>query len=91
MSKAVCLLVLCIAIGGAAYGQDDWFQSKPIESIRFIGLSNVSETVLLGITEQFIGEKFQNNLFFESLGRSTWKKLSYYPIANSYRIRRLLW
>jgi outer membrane protein insertion porin family len=65
MRRAVAALLFLIAFAGLAFGQDDWFQNKPIEAIRFVGLSNIPENDLTSITAQFIGKPFRNNLFFD--------------------------
>jgi len=45
--------------------QSDWFMDKPITDIRFSGLSHVNPRDLDGIVKQFVGKKFNENLFLD--------------------------
>lgn len=65
MRKVVPFLLLALIITASAFAQDTWYQNKPIEEIRFVGLNNVSESDLAGVIEPFVGKPFQNNLFFD--------------------------
>ena len=59
--------IFFLLFGAAAFPQEqaDWYVNKPIKDIHFLGLQNVSEADLEGITEQYIGKKFTDQLFLE--------------------------
>ncbi len=65
MRTAIPALLLVLFVVASASGQEEWFQNKPIAEIRFLGLNNVSENDLAGITAPFVGKKFQNNLSYD--------------------------
>ena len=65
LRKAMIALAIAGFLSSVAWGQEDWFQGKPIEAIEFLGLNNVSATELEGITEPFIGNDFQSNLIID--------------------------
>ncbi len=59
-------LILCLTVLPTfAQEQDTWYVGKPISDIRFEGLENVSRNDLSGVIEPFIGEKFENSLFYD--------------------------
>ncbi|MDR1787225.1 MAG: outer membrane protein assembly factor BamA [Treponema sp.] len=66
----LCLIVsLGLALPAAAQESDDWYQGKPIKDLTFEGLSHVDASVLAGITDPYIGKVFDDNLYFEVLGK----------------------
>ena len=67
-SKLVFItLIFFILFGGGVFSQEqeNWYVGKPIKEIRFVGLQNVSESDLEGITEQYTGKEFTDQLFLE--------------------------
>jgi outer membrane protein insertion porin family len=63
---ALPLLLLCI---GGAFSQttDEWYQNKPIRSISFEGLKNVSQSELDGVFASYIGSKFNDQVYWDIL------------------------
>lgn len=61
----VLLLFLLVSTVNIYSQAAEWYVNKPIEEIRFIGLNNISESELSGITEQFKGEVFTDTLFWD--------------------------
>ena len=67
MRKVVLtVIILILAISAATYGQSaEWYVDKPIHEIRFIGLNNIDESELTGITKQFLNKNFTDTLFWD--------------------------
>jgi len=62
-------LVLVIAFSAYAQQTDEWYQGKPIRRIVFEGLLHVSSLELEGITEQYINKPFNDETYWDILGR----------------------
>jgi len=62
-------LVLAIAFSAFAQQSDEWYQGKPIRRIVFDGLLHVSSSELEGITEQYINKPFNDEIYWDILGR----------------------
>jgi len=62
-------LVLAIAFSAYAQQTDEWYQGKPIRRIVFEGLLHVSSLELEGITEQYINKPFNDETYWDILGR----------------------
>jgi len=62
-------LVLVIAFSAFAQQSDEWYQGKPIRRIVFDGLLHVSSLELEGITEQYINKPFNDETYWDILGR----------------------
>ncbi len=65
MRKTLLLILLSLFCLNAWAQSDDWWIGKPIEDIRFNGLLSVSEYDLVGITDEYIGQKFSDTLSWE--------------------------
>ena len=67
MRRVLLTALLAVLIfSTAAFAQSaEWYVDKPISEIRFIGLTNIDETELDGITDQFLGKKFTDTLFWD--------------------------
>jgi outer membrane protein insertion porin family len=65
----VVLLVLALAFSGFAQQTDEWYQDKPIKDVVFSGLKHVDYTELEGVVEPFIGQLFNDDVFWELQGR----------------------
>ena len=70
------VLVLVILTAFSAFSQesedqrsDDWYQGKPIRNIVFDGLIHVKASELEGLTEPFIGRIFNDEIYWDILGR----------------------
>ena len=50
-------------------GSDDWYHGKPIRRIVFDGLNNVRASELEGITDQYLGRPFTDDIYWDILGR----------------------
>jgi len=50
-------------------GSDEWYQGKPIRRIVFDGLNHILVSELDGITDQFLGRPFNDNIYWDILGR----------------------
>ena len=50
-------------------GHDSWYQGKPIRRIVFDGLTNIKTADLDGITEPYLGRDFNDDVYWEILGR----------------------
>ena len=46
---------------------EDWYQNKPIRSIVFVGLKNVSKSELDGLFSSYQGKKFSDELYWDVL------------------------
>ncbi|MDC7225903.1 MAG: outer membrane protein assembly factor BamA [Spirochaetales bacterium] len=58
--------IAVITLSTAAFAQSaEWYVDKPISEIRFIGLVNIDQSELDGITDQFIGKNFTDTLFWD--------------------------
>ncbi|AFG37605.1 outer membrane protein assembly factor BamA [Spirochaeta africana] len=57
-------LVIPLVIG-AEDNDTEWYQNKPIADIVFIGLQNVDQGDLTGITSEYIGEPFTDRRFLQ--------------------------
>jgi outer membrane protein insertion porin family len=62
-------LLLALVFSGFAQQQDDWYQGKPINRIVFDGLVHVKASELEGITEPFINKVFNDDIYWDILGR----------------------
>jgi len=62
-------LILAIAFSAFAQQSDEWYQGKPIRRIVFEGLLHVSSLELEGITEQYINKPFNDEIYWDILGR----------------------
>ena len=62
-------LILGITFSGFAQQTDDWYQGKPIRRIVFDGLVHVSSAELDGITEPYINKPFNDDTYWDILGR----------------------
>jgi outer membrane protein insertion porin family len=79
MRVGAVLLLLMFCGGLGVFGQDEapaggnpegtWYQGKPIRDIVFEGLRSVRASELDGLTEPFIGEAFNDEIFWEIHGR----------------------
>lgn len=49
---------------------DDWYYDKVIKSVSFEGLKNVKSSDLEGITNGFVGKKFDDDVFNDILNRT---------------------
>ena len=53
------VILLILILSTAAFGQSaEWYVDKPISEIKFLGLTNIDQSELDGVTDQFIGQKF---------------------------------
>lgn len=48
---------------------EDWFYGKKIKSIKFSGLHYVSRSDVSGLTKDFLGKEFSDEIYFELLSR----------------------
>jgi len=64
-------IIVFSVIAFPAFGQqsDEWYQGKPIRRIVFDGLLHVSSSELEGITEQYINKPFNDETYWDILGR----------------------
>jgi outer membrane protein insertion porin family len=66
-------VILAVGVAFAALADEpsasEWYVGKPIENITFTGLRHVKPSELEGITEQYIGKKLDDTLFWELQGR----------------------
>jgi outer membrane protein insertion porin family len=62
-------LVLALACSGFAQQSEDWYQDKPIRDVVFSGLKHVNASELEGVVEPFIGQLFNDDVFWELQGR----------------------
>ncbi|MBQ1714698.1 MAG: outer membrane protein assembly factor BamA, partial [Treponema sp.] len=51
------------------FAQSDWYYGKPIKKIVFEGLDNIKQSDLTGVTSNFIGEEFSDEVFSDLLNR----------------------
>lgn len=67
-TKLVAFLILLACIGGVfAQTSDDWYQNKPIRTITFEGLKNVTRSELDGLFSSYLGKNFNDELYWEIL------------------------
>lgn len=67
-TKFIALLMLLFCTFGVfAQAADDWYQNKPLRSITFQGLKNVSRTELDGLFAQYLGRNFNDELYMDVL------------------------
>ena len=59
------LFIIILPLSLSAQDSADWYMGKEIREIQFEGLTNFSVNDLLGITEQYIGKTFTDELFME--------------------------
>ncbi|MDR2602370.1 MAG: outer membrane protein assembly factor BamA [Spirochaetaceae bacterium] len=64
---ALTAFFICAAVQLTAQ-ESSWYLGKPITEITFDGLKHVRATDIEGVTSQYIGEIFTDELFFELLG-----------------------
>ncbi len=67
---AVSLLTVVVLVGlpgivSAQQSEEQWYQDKPIEEIRFEGLDTVAESEVRGVTDPYVGRLFTDELFLE--------------------------
>jgi outer membrane protein insertion porin family len=69
--RFVLSIILLIVVVFSVFGQqsDEWYQGKPIRRIVFDGLLHVSSLELEGITEQYINKPFNDEIYWDILGR----------------------
>jgi outer membrane protein insertion porin family len=85
------LIILSFAVVFSAFAQQsteyssDWYQGKPIRRIVFEGLVNVKAQELEGITEQFINKPFDDDIYWDILGRLY--ALEYFETINPVAVR----
>lgn len=67
MRKIFLLLLLVFGVTAILFSQEapDWYVDKPIVELKFKGLSNINVSELEGITAQFIGRNFTDELFLD--------------------------
>ena len=65
------IILLAFIIIFPAFSQEngDWYIGRPIRRVTFEGLNNVRLSDLEGVTQQYIGRNFTDNVFLELLGR----------------------
>ncbi|ULQ59845.1 outer membrane protein assembly factor BamA [Brucepastera parasyntrophica] len=70
-TKILALLVMLCICAGTLFSQvpEDWYQNKPIRSITFEGLRNVTRTEIEGMFNSYIGKNFTDDLYWEILQR----------------------
>ena len=61
----VLLLFLLVSTVNIYSQATEWYVNKPISEIKFVGLKNINETDLTGITDQFTGRNFSDTLFWD--------------------------
>jgi outer membrane protein insertion porin family len=67
-TKLFALLFLLFSLSGIfAQTNTDWYQTKPIRSITFEGLKNVTRSELDGLFSSYLGKKFTDDLYMEVL------------------------
>ena len=60
------VILLILILSTAAFGQSaEWYVDKPISEIKFLGLTNIDQSELDGVTDQFIGQNFTDTLFWD--------------------------
>ncbi|HAM77743.1 MAG TPA: outer membrane protein assembly factor BamA, partial [Treponema sp.] len=70
-----CFLLLSLFAASAIFrvsplfAQSDWYYGKPIKKIVFEGLDNIKQSDLTGVTSNFIGEEFSDEVFSDLLNR----------------------
>lgn len=62
-SRSVLLIPMLVLLTQTLLAQEDWYVGKRIHDIEFVGLRNVTETDVSGITAPFIGRDFSDALF----------------------------
>jgi len=69
--RLVLTIVLALLIIFPCFTQesDDWYQGKPVRRIVFEGLVHVKASELEGITDQFTGKVFTDEMYWDILGR----------------------
>ena len=63
------ILAFLVVFSVSAQQSDDWYQGKPIRNIIFEGLVHVSASELEGITEPYLGRLFNDEVYWDILGR----------------------
>jgi len=53
---SILLILTAVTLNLAAQSSESWYLNKPIEDIRFEGLSHVKLSDLKGITQQYVGQ-----------------------------------
>ena len=68
-TKIVALLILISCCIGSVFAEnsDEWYQGKPVRTITFEGLANVSRTELDGLFASYIGKNFSDELYWDIL------------------------
>lgn len=69
--KVFCAFIVCCFFSVSIYAQEDsdWYVGKTISQITFEGLRSVKKSELSGITNNFIGRTFSDDLYNEILDR----------------------
>jgi outer membrane protein insertion porin family len=67
--RLVVVLMFMVVFSGFAQESEDWYQGKPIRNIIFEGLRNVKMSELEGVTEPYLGQAFDDDVYWEILGR----------------------
>ena len=65
----VSFAALFLAVSAIAQSSDTWYYGKKIRNIEFKGLENVSAMELGGVTAQFVGREFTDELYLDLLNR----------------------
>lgn len=63
---AVLVMLFCFSVL-FANDMDDWYQNKPIRSITFQGLQNVTRSELDGLFSRFRGKPYTDEIYWEIL------------------------
>ncbi|HAK45823.1 MAG TPA: outer membrane protein assembly factor BamA, partial [Spirochaeta sp.] len=60
------VVILVLTLSTAVFSQSaEWYVDKPISEIRFIGLTNIDQSELDGVTDQFLNKNFTDTLFWD--------------------------
>ena len=65
-TKITALLLFCLG-GLFAQVPEDWYQNKPVRNITFEGLKNVARTELDGLFASYLGQNFNDELYWDIL------------------------
>jgi len=84
MRIAAFLLVFCFVITAGFAQQaepgEEWYQGKPIKDIVFQGLRHVKASELEGLMEPYLGQPFNDSIFWEIQGKLY--ALEYFELIN---------
>ena len=65
LGLVLLLLVIVASSGMTQQADSDWYISKKIKNVEFVGLSTVEEDELQEIVDSFLGQPFELQMFFE--------------------------